>query len=148
LTIGVGGSVPTAVLQAKQSLRSDAHPISNKERGKRIEKAQELMRQQGIAALYLDASTRLSYYTGLLADGKKRLHGEVIPTDGPLSYICPAFEVVKTTASIVMRGEIRGWNKYGIGPDVQELTYLVRENPCAFDTRHVFLERAAGLHLR
>ena len=106
------------------------------------------MRQQGIAALYLVASTRLSNYTGLRADGKKRLHGEVIPADGPLSYIYPAFQVVKTIASIVMRGEIRGWNKYGIGLDAQEWTYLVKENPCAFDTRHVFLERAAGLHLR
>ena len=106
------------------------------------------MRQQGIAALYLDASTRLSYYTGLRADGKKRLHGEVIPAEGSLSYIYPAFEVVKTPASFVMQGEIRGWKKYGIGLDVQEWTYFVKEIPCAFDTRHVFLERAAGLHLR
>ena len=47
-----------------------------------------------------------------------------------------------------MRGEIRGWNEYGIGLDVQEWTYLVKENPWAFGTRHVFLERAADLHLR
>ena len=106
------------------------------------------MRQQGIAALNLDASTSLSYYTGLRAKGKERLHGEVIPADGPLSYIYPAFEVEKTTASIVMRGEIRGWNEFGIGLDVQEWTYLVKENPWAFGTRHVFLERAADLHLR
>ena len=88
-------------------MRSDAHPISNKERETRIEKAQVFMRQQGIAALYLDTSTSLSYYTGLRAEGKERLHGVVIPADGPLSYIYPAFEVEKTTASIVMRGEIR-----------------------------------------
>ena len=106
------------------------------------------MRQQVIAALYLDAPTSLCYYTGLRAEGKERSHGEVIPADGPLSYICPAFEVEKTTASIVMQGEIRGWNEYGIGLDVQEWTHLVKENPCAFGTRHVFLERAADLHLR
>ena len=98
MTIGVGGSEPTAELQAKQSMRSDAHPISNTERETRIEKAQELMRQQGIAALYLDASTSLYYYTGLRAEGKERLHGEVIPADGPLSYICPAFEVKKNNS--------------------------------------------------
>ena len=53
------------------------------------------MRQQGIEALYSDESTSLSYYTGLRAEGKKRLHREVIPADGPLSYIYPAFEVGK-----------------------------------------------------
>ena len=44
--------------------------------------------------------------------GKERLHGAVIPADGPLSYICPAFEVEKTAASIVMPGEIRGWEEH------------------------------------
>ena len=76
-------------------MRSDAHTISNKERETRIEKAQEWMRQQVIAALYLDAPTSLCYYTGLRAEGKERSHGEVIPADGPLSYIYPAFEVKK-----------------------------------------------------
>ena len=93
-------------------MRGDAHPISNTERETRIAKAQELMRQQGITALYLDASTSLYYYTGLRAGGKERLHGAVIPADGPLSYICPAFEVEKTAASIVMPGEIRGWEEH------------------------------------
>ena len=54
--------------------------ISNKERETRIEKAQELMRQQVIAALYLDAPTSLCYYTGLRAEGKESRgphpHGE------------------------------------------------------------------------
>ncbi|MEE3093574.1 MAG: Xaa-Pro peptidase family protein [Pseudomonadota bacterium] len=112
MTIGVGGSYPTAELQAMQSMRGDAHPISNTERETRIAKAQELMRQQGITALYLDASTSLYYYTGLRAGGKERLHGAAIPADGPLSYICPAFEVEKTAASIVMPGEIRGWEEH------------------------------------
>ena len=68
------------------------------ERETRIEKAQELMRQQVIAALYLDAPTSLCYYTGLRAEGKERSHGEVIPADGPLSYIYPAFEVKKNNS--------------------------------------------------
>ena len=105
------------------------------------------MRQQGIAALYLDASTRLSYYTGSRPEGKERVHGELMLAHGPLSFIYPAFEVEKTTAFIVMQGEIRGWNEYGIGLDVQEWTYLVKKNPCAFGTRHVFPEQAADLHL-
>ena len=104
MTIGVGGSEPTAELQATQSMHSDARPISNKERETHIDKAQEMMCLQGIAALYLDASTSLSYYNGLRADGKELLHGAVIPADGPLSFICLVFEVEKTTASIVMKG--------------------------------------------
>lgn len=112
MTIGVGGSDMSAELQAMQSIRGDVQPISNAERETRIAKAQEMMRQQGIAALYLDASTSLYYFTGLRARGSERLHGAVIPADGALSYIVPTFEIEKTEASIVLPGDIRGWQEH------------------------------------
>lgn len=112
MTIGVGGSDMAAELQAMESMRGDAQPIGNAEREARIAKAQELMRRRGIAALYLDASTSLYYFTGMRARGLERLHGAVIPAEGALSYICPAFEIEKTAASIVTPGEIRGWEEH------------------------------------
>jgi len=112
MTIGVGGSDIAAELRTMQSMRGDIQPIGNAEREARIAKAQELMRQQGIAALYLDASTSLYYFTGWRAGGRERLHGAVIPADGPLSYVCPTFEIEKTAASIVMQGDIRGWEEH------------------------------------
>ena len=112
MTIGVGGSDMATELQTMRSMRGDMQPIGNEEREARIAKAQEMMRQQGIAALYLDASTSLYYFTGLRAGGRERLHGAVIPAEGALSYICPAFEVEKTAASIVMPGDIRGWEEH------------------------------------
>ena len=59
MTIGVGGSDSSTELQTMRSMRGDMQPIGNEEREARIAKAQEMMRQQGIAALYLDASTSL-----------------------------------------------------------------------------------------
>ena len=112
MTIGVGGSDRATELQTMRSMRGDMQPIDNAEREARIAKAQEMMRQQGIAALYLDASTSLYYFTGLRAGGRERLHGAVIPAEGALSYICTAFEVEKTAASIVLPGDIRGWEEH------------------------------------
>ena len=112
MTIGVDGSDRATELQTMRSMRGDMQPIGNAKREARIAKAQEMMRQLGIAALYLDASTSLYYFTGLRGGGRERLHGAVIPAEGALSYICPAFEVEKTAASIVMPGDIRGWEEH------------------------------------
>jgi len=64
MTVGVGGSTAEQEL-AKLSRQTDYIPISSDERQERITKAQQLMVEQGIDALYLDASTSLFYFTGL-----------------------------------------------------------------------------------
>ena len=85
MTIGVGGSTMEAELERMSSMREGVQAISNDERSRRIEKAQRLMRAEGIQALYLDASTSLYYFTGLRARGRERLHGAVIPAEGEIA---------------------------------------------------------------
>ena len=46
-------------------MTTDVIAISEVEFQARIKKAQQLMREQNVCALYLDAGTNLHYYTGL-----------------------------------------------------------------------------------
>ena len=88
MTIGVGGSSAESELGQMTSMRDGVEPISDQELRTRIEKAQRLMREQGIQALYLDASTSLFYFTGLRLGVSERLHGAVIPDSGDVAYLC------------------------------------------------------------
>ena len=78
MTIGVGGSTADQEM-AGLSRQTGYVPISPDERQGRIANAQRLMVEQGIDALYLDASTSLFYFTGLRLWATERLHGAVIP---------------------------------------------------------------------
>jgi len=94
------------------SMRDGAEPITAAERHTRIERAQRLMTEQGVDALYLDASTSYFYFTGMRARGSERLHGAVIPAQGNPVYICPAFEEAKTRAMMVLDGAIHTWEEH------------------------------------
>ena len=65
MTTGVGGSSFTAELAAMQDMRADCAPIPVAEFEARVAKAQALLREQGLQALYLDTSTSLAYFTGI-----------------------------------------------------------------------------------
>ena len=54
MTTGVGGSTFEAELARMRPMRDGVVSIEVSERLRRLEKAQRLMREQGVAALYLD----------------------------------------------------------------------------------------------
>jgi len=112
MTVGVGGSTMEFELERMSSMREGVSPRSIDERQRRIEKAQDIMRAEGIQALYLDASTSLFYFTGLRLGASERLHGAVIPADGDVAYICPAFEEEKTRAMLQLGGDVRTWEEH------------------------------------
>ena len=68
------------------------NPITKEERLSRIAKAQQLMIENNIQALILDAGTSLDYFTGLKWYPSERSMLCIIPQKGPIQYICPAFE--------------------------------------------------------
>ena len=89
-----------------------AQAISIDERLDRITRAQRLMVEQGMDALFLEATTSLFYFTGLDLWASERLHGAVIPARGDLVYISPAFEEEKTRAMLLFGEEIRTWEEH------------------------------------
>ncbi|WP_259780598.1 M24 family metallopeptidase [Aestuariispira ectoiniformans] len=112
MAIGVGGSTMDAELARMESMRGGVEPISVAERRARIEKARELMREQGIAALYLDATTSLTYFTGLKFYQSERTLGAVIPAEGEMFYLCPAFEVEKLREGMTIDAPVHGWEEH------------------------------------
>ena len=112
MTIGVGGSNAEAELAAMQSMRGGVEPITAEERYARIEKAQALMKAQGVDALYLDASTSFYYFTGMRLRPSERLHGAVLPASGDLVYLCPTFEKEKTEASMSLAFPVHTWEEH------------------------------------
>ena len=112
MTTGVGGSTPEAELAAMRPMRDGIAPIDDAERIHRVEKAQRLMREQGILALYLDVSTNLYYFTGIRLRPSERLHGAIIPADGEIIYLSPAFEEPKTRELIHFGSDIRCWEEH------------------------------------
>ncbi|QDC01341.1 Xaa-Pro peptidase family protein [Mesorhizobium sp. 8] len=115
MTIGVGGSSPEEELRKLTSKRDSVAPIGQDERRQRVARAQALMREQGISALYLDASTSTFYFTGLRFHGSERMHGVVIPAEGEPVHISPAFEEAKLRALIEDAGAgpatVRCWQE-------------------------------------
>ena len=112
MTHGVGGSTASEELAKIESRRQQAEPIGVEEYRQRLQKLRELLRANGLDAMYLDATTSLRYFTGLQCYASERLHGALISTAGELAYVCPAFEEEKTRAGMVIEGDFILWQEH------------------------------------
>lgn len=112
MTVGVGGSKPETELDRMSDMTVAVQPIGPDEYRARIDRAQKLMRELGLCALYLDTSPNLFYFTGLRLKPTERLHGAVIPAEGPVVYLSPAFEEPKTRSLLLIGEEIRVWEEH------------------------------------
>ena len=112
MTLGVGGSSMAAELERMHSVRDQAVPIGDDERRARVGRVQAEMRRRGVQALYLDVSTSCFYFTGLRGRATERLHGVVVPAEGTLVYVAPAFEEAKLRTMITLEGEVRVWQEH------------------------------------
>ena len=112
MTIGVGGSSFEAELAKLKPMTDGIEPIAVAEFKQRIAKAQALLREQGLQALYLDTSTSLAYFTGIQLNLTERLHGAVIPVEGEIAYLSPAFEEPKTREYMKFGDDVRCWEEH------------------------------------
>ena len=111
MTIGVGGSTPEKELAGLTNMRGDVPPIGVEERLRRIEKAQRLMREKDIDALWLDVSSSLTYFTGLKMRRTERAHGAILPASGEIIYLSPAFEVEKLLTMTSFGDKVAAWEE-------------------------------------
>src|SRR6476660_5350108 len=109
MTVGVGGSTAEAELAALKNMRGDVPPIGVEERLQRIARAQAIMREKGIDALYLDVSSSMTYFTGLKFRRTERMHSAVLPAKGEIVYVSPAFEVEKLKTMTSFGDKIAVW---------------------------------------
>jgi Xaa-Pro dipeptidase len=111
MTIGVGGSTAEAELAKLKNMRGDTPAIGVDERLKRIDQAQQLMREKGIDALWLDVSSSLTYFTGLKMRRTERCHGAILPAKGEIVYLSPAFEVEKLLTMTSFGDKVARWEE-------------------------------------
>lgn len=111
MTIGVGGSTIEIELNKLSNMTTDVSAISAAEFRDRISKAQQLMREQGVCAMYLDAGTNLNYFTGLKWYKSERMVGAILPAQGELEFIAPHFEEGSLRDNMLIQGNYNGWHE-------------------------------------
>lgn len=89
-----------------------AAPIETAELRMRLAGLQARMQQDGVKAVWLDASASLTYYTGLRLGLSERIHGALVPSSGPLIYVSPQFEVPKLRSLLRLDGGVAAWEEH------------------------------------
>ncbi len=95
-----------------KNMTADVVPISREERQSRINKAQELMRQNKIDALFLEPGTNMKYFLDFDFSLSERMVAAIIPANGEVAYVCPKFEEDKVTELVKFGSEIRTWEEH------------------------------------
>lgn len=89
-----------------------APAITTAEHADRLGRLAGAMRQAGVDAVWLDAASSLTYYTGLALHPSERIHGALVLRDGSLVYITPNFERPKLESMLRIPGAIRVWEEH------------------------------------
>lgn len=110
--MSIGGTSRQAALDALQNMTGNAKPIGVDEHLARIRRAQGFMQAQGIDALYLNAGSNLTYFSGTRWSPSERMVGAVLPAAGELAYIAPAFEENTIRKFMVVPGEVHCWDEH------------------------------------
>lgn len=101
---------PEAVRQLSR-MTDGVVPITLEERKGRIEKAQRLMREKRIDAIYLEPGSSMFYFTGMRWGTSERMFAAVIPARGELAWVCPKFEEERARELINIGTDIRTWEE-------------------------------------
>ena len=94
-----------------EPMTAGVSPIGDQERRTRLDKAQRLMVEQGIAALLVEPGTTMAYYTGVSWSPSERTFALVMPARGELGWICPAFEETRARELIRFGTDVRTWQE-------------------------------------
>jgi Xaa-Pro dipeptidase len=87
-------------------------PITAEQRRSRVEKAKQLMAENNIDAIYLDAGSSLFYFTGIEWGQSERMTAAVIPARGEIAYVCPSFEEARLREMLTIGDDVRVWNEH------------------------------------
>jgi Xaa-Pro dipeptidase len=110
--MSIGGSSIEQALATLSDMTAGAVAIGKAEHLQRIEKAQAFMRDQGIAAIYLNAGSNLLYFTGTRWYPSERMVGAILPASGAVEYIAPAFEESTLKDFMLVEGAVNCWNEH------------------------------------
>src|SRR5687768_10722177 len=101
---------PPAIRQLRR-MTEGVVPITLEERKGRIEKAQRLMRENRVDAIYIESGSSMFYFTGVRWGGSERMFAVVIPARGEPAWVCPKFEEERARELIKIGSDIRTWEE-------------------------------------
>jgi Xaa-Pro dipeptidase len=107
-----GNSLPAAI-KALTPMTAGVVPISDDERKARVAKAQKLMADAKLDAIFMEGTTSCFYFTGMRWGQSERTFGVVIPAKGDLCYVCPGFEEdrARELMNAKLGGDVRVWQE-------------------------------------
>ena len=109
---GIGGKTADEALAALLDMSGGMVAIGKGEHLQRIARAQAFMRGHGVAAVYLNAGTSMSYFTGTKWQPSERMVGAILPASGALEYIAPAFEESTVKDFMLVEGAVNCWEEH------------------------------------
>jgi Xaa-Pro dipeptidase len=107
---GMPAAAPAA--PALKPMTGAAKPISLEERRARLTKVQELMGEQRIRALLIEPGSSLEYFTGIKWRRSERTTVAVIPAEGAVMVVTPAFEEPSVRETFAVGGDVRAWDEH------------------------------------
>jgi Xaa-Pro dipeptidase len=106
--------LPDSIL-ALQPVTPKIVPITDAEREQRLRRAQELMGQNHIDAIFMRGGSSLIYYTNMHWFNSERTMGMLLPRQGDPIYITPAFEKNRALEQIerasFLGHDVRTWQE-------------------------------------
>ena len=105
-----GSDLPAAI-KALQPMTAGVVPISDDERRARIAKAQKLMNEQKLDAIFMEGTTSMFYFANMRWGQSERTFGLIIPASGDVAYVCPGFEEDRARELIKFGNEVRVWQE-------------------------------------
>jgi Xaa-Pro dipeptidase len=112
LKMTIGGKTMEQALATLSDMTAGAVPIGKEEHVQRVARAQAFMREQGIAAIYVNAGANMTYFTGTKWHASERMVGAIIPADGAVEYIAPAFEESTLKDFMLVDGPVNCWQEH------------------------------------
>ena len=108
---GCAPELPPSIMALKP-VAPLAVPITDAERESRLRKAQRLMAEHGMDAVFMGGGTSLEYFTGIDWWVSERTTGMLLPRSGDPVFITPAFERERTLQQITFgRKDVRTWQE-------------------------------------
>ena len=112
MTRGVGGSTAEAELAKLSDRLGHCQPIPVERLIERLDGLRARMKAAGLDAVWLNAGSNLTYYTGLRWRASERLVGALVTADGGLTYLGPAFETGTLEAFMQMTAPLAVWEEH------------------------------------
>jgi Xaa-Pro dipeptidase len=104
-------ALPEAI-RALRPMTAGVVPISDDERRARVTKAQRLMAEQKIDAIFMEGTASCFYFVNMRWGLSERTFGVVIPAKGDLAYVCPKFEEDRARELIKFGTDVRTWEEH------------------------------------